>query len=161
MLQRVPHIGMERSIRDILITLVTGGGVTGGVYEIAGYLGLAGVTGLCWAVGVALALRLDHLYPAYWTGKRWADRRWRGLASGTLVFAGMIGIGPLLPVTNELRYGLGILVVGAGFVTYLMGMLAVLEQTDVETGATSSGPDEGQQSGDTVRGSRGADLEGP
>jgi len=159
--QHVPHVGMNRSTRDILIALVIGGGVTGGVYGVAGHPVLAGVTGLCWAGGVALALRINHLYPAYWTGKGWADRRWRGLASGTLVFAGMIGIGPLLPVTNELRYGLGILVVGAGFVTYLMGMLAVLERTDVETGATSSGPDEGQQSGDTVRGSRGAELEGP
>ncbi|PSP59347.1 sterol desaturase [Halobacteriales archaeon QH_7_66_36] len=102
---------MDRSIRDILMTLVTGGGVTSGVYEIAGYLSLAGVTGLCWAVGVALALRIDHLYPAYWTGEGWADRRWRGLAGGTFALAATIGVSPLLPVTNEVRFGLGTLVV--------------------------------------------------
>jgi len=67
----------------------------------------------------------------------------------------------MLPVTNELRFGLGILVVGTGFVTQLAGMLAVLERTDVETGATSSGPEEGQQSGNTTHGSRGVDVEGP
>ena len=161
MLQRVPHVGMDRSTRDILITLVVGGGVAAGVYEIAGYPSLAGVTGLCWAGGIALALRLDHLYPAYWTGEGWADRRWRGLAGGTFALAATIGVSPLLPVTNEVRFGLGTLVVGVAFVTHLAGMLAVLERTDIETGAASSGSDEGQQSGDTAHGSRGDGLEGP
>ena len=152
---------MDRSTRDILVALVIGGGVTGGVYAIAGHPVLAGVAGLCWAGAVALALHVKHLYPAYWTGEGWTDRRWSGLGNGALLLAGLIGVGPLLPVTNGLRFGLGILVLGTGFVTYMTGMLAVLERTDVETGATSSGPDEGQQSGDTTRGGRGVDLEGP
>ena len=147
---------MDRSARNILIALVVGGGITGGVYAIAGHPVLAGVTGLCWAGGVALALRVKHLYPAYWTGGRWS-----GLASGTFTLAGTIGVSPMLPVTNEVRFGLGALVIGVAFVTHLAGMLAVLERTDVETGATSSGPEEGQQSGDTPRESRGVDLEGP
>lgn len=131
---------MERTTRDTLIALLVGGGISAvGLYW--GYPSLAVVTGLCWAGGLKLTLRIGHLYPAYATGETWADKRWSMLGVGLVSLAGLIGVSPLLPISNELRLGLGFLVLGAGLAAYSTGTLAVLERVDYESSATSSNPE--------------------
>lgn len=78
---------MERTTRDTLIAFLVGGGISAvGLYW--GYPSLAVVTGLCWAGGLKLTLRIGHLYPAYATGETWADKRWSMLGVGLVSLAG-------------------------------------------------------------------------
>jgi len=126
---------MERTIRDTLIALVVGGGISGGLYWLAGHVSLAVATGLCWAIGLKLALHSRYLYPAFDVGDTWSSNRWSALAIGLINFAALLGVSPMLPISDELRLGLGFLVVGVGLVAYSAGTLAVLErvQGDSET----------------------------
>ncbi|ELZ09239.1 sterol desaturase family protein [Halovivax asiaticus JCM 14624] len=126
---------MDRSTRDTLVSIFVGGGVGAGLYWIAGYESLALVTGLCWACGLKLTLHVGHRYPAFATGESWTDKRWTGLSVGAVTGAALVGVSPLLPLSNDLRFGLGALVLGAGLVAYPAGSLAVLERVD---GATDS-----------------------
>ncbi|WP_435115005.1 hypothetical protein [Halolamina sp. C58] len=48
---------------------------------------------------------------------------------------------PALPVTEELRFGLGILVVGTGLLAYTAGSLAVLERIEDGDGASAASRD--------------------
>ncbi|MFP4590727.1 MAG: sterol desaturase [Halobacteriales archaeon] len=121
---------MERTIRDTLIALLIGGGITGGLYWLSGHISLALVTGLCWVCGLKLTLHIGYLYPAYATGDTWTDKRWTGLSVGLVTLAALIGVSPMLPLSSELRLGLGFLVIGAGLVAYSAGTLAVLERVE-------------------------------
>lgn len=129
---------MKRTIRDTLIALLIGGGISTGLYWLGGYISLALVTGLCWACGFKLTLRIGHLYPAYATEETWPDKRWTGLGVGLVTLAALIGVGPMLLVSNELRLGLGSLVMGAGLVAYSAGTIAVLERVEGESGVFPS-----------------------
>ncbi|MFB6195500.1 MAG: sterol desaturase [Haloplanus sp.] len=120
---------MERSTRDTLTTSLVGGGIGAGLYWLGGHVSLALVTGVCWACGLKLTRHIGHRYSAYATGETWADKRWTGLSAGLVTLAALVGVSPLLPISNELRLGLGALVVGAGLVAYTAGTLAVLERT--------------------------------
>ncbi|MDJ1430599.1 sterol desaturase [Halostagnicola sp. A-GB9-2] len=129
---------MDRTIRNSLISLLAGGGISGGLYWLGGYLSLALVTGLCWACGLKLTFYVGHLYPAYATGETWADKRWTGLSVGLVTLAALVGVSPVLPLVNELRLGLGFLVTGVGLVAYAAGTLAVLERVAGNSTASSS-----------------------
>lgn len=118
---------MKRSIRDALLAVPVGGGVGVGLYWLAGQALLAGVAGLCWAVGVGLTLRVRRLYPDAAGDGTWSSARWTGLGSGVLVLAALVGVSPALPISAELRLALGALVLGAGLASAATGMLAVLE----------------------------------
>ena len=133
---------MERTIRDTLVALLIGGGISGGLYWISGHISLALVTGLCWVCGLKLTLHIGYLYPAYATGDTWTDKRWTGLSVGLVILAALIGVSPMLPLSNELRLGLGFLVIGVGLVAYSAGTLAILERVegDLKT-ATPSTPE--------------------
>lgn len=133
---------MERTSRDTVSALLIGGGISGGLYWLTGYISLALVTGLCWVCGFKLTLLTGHLYPAYSTGDTWADKRWTGLSVGLVTLAALLGVSPLLPISDELRLGLGFLVLGAGLVAYSAGTLAVLERVDDDSGlATTATPE--------------------
>lgn len=135
---------MERASRDTLGALVIGGGISGGLYWLTGYISIALVTGLCWVCGLKLALHIGYLYPAYSTGDRWTDKRWTGLSVGLVTLAALLGVSPLLPISDALRLGLGFLVLGTGLVAYSAGTLAVLERIDdsseMATSATAETP---------------------
>jgi hypothetical protein len=132
---------MERTTRDTLISLLVGGGFSAGLYWLAGHISLALVTGLCWTCGLKLILHIGHLYPAYATGETWADKRWTGLGIGLVTLAALIGVSPMLPLSNELRLGLGFLVTGAGLAAYSAGTLAVLERIEDSSVSPSSNPE--------------------
>ncbi len=121
---------MDRTIRDSLVTLLVGGGISGGLYWIGGHISLALVTGLCWACGLTLTFHIGHRYPEYTTGGTWADKRWTVLSTGLVTLAALIGVSPMLPLSNELRLGLGFLVIGASLVAYSAGTLAILERVE-------------------------------
>lgn len=121
---------MDRPIQDTLISLFVGGTVSGALYLLDGHLSLAIVTGLCWACGLKLTLHIGHLYPAYATGETWADNRWTMLSVGLMTLAALIGVSPALPLSDELRLGFGLLIIGTGLVAYAAGTLAVLERVD-------------------------------
>lgn len=130
---------MRRTTRDTLAALLVGGGIGGGVYALDGTVGLALAAGACWAAGLAVTLRIGHLYPTYATGEQWTDRRWTALSAGLVSLAALVGMGATNPGTGELRLGLGVLVGGAGLVAYATGTMAVLERTtDDPTGATAN-----------------------
>lgn len=138
---------MRRTIRDTLIALPVGGGVCIGLYWVGGYLSLALVTGLCWTCGLTLTLHIKYRYPEYTQGVAWTDKRWRGLGVGLVTLAALIGVNPMLPISDELRLGLGFLVIGAGLVAYAAGTISVLEQvhgnsnTAVSASSTAYSPD--------------------
>lgn len=121
---------MDRTIRDSLVTLLVGGGISGGLYWIGGHISLALVTGLCWACGLILTFHIGHRYPEYATGGTWAAKRWTVLSTGLVTLAALIGVSPMLPLSNELRLGLGFLVIGASLVAYSAGTLAILERVE-------------------------------
>ncbi|MGQ3412098.1 sterol desaturase [Natrinema sp. LN54] len=130
---------MQRARRHTLIALLLGGGIGAGIYWLSGYASLALVAGLCWACGLGLTFRIGRLYPAYATGETWADKRWTGLSVGLVTLAALTGVSPALPISEELRLGLGFLVTGAGVVAYAAGTIAVLERVeDSSTGASSN-----------------------
>lgn len=121
---------MERAIRDSLLAILLGGGVSGGLYWLGGHLSLAVVAGLCWACGLKLTLHVGNVYPAYAAGETWADKRWTMLSVALMTLAALIGVSPSLPLSNDLRLGFGFLLVGSGFVAYAAGTLAVLERVN-------------------------------
>ena len=129
---------MKQTVRDFLVGLTVGGGLGGGLYWLSGHPILAVVTGLCWACGLKLTFSIEHRYPAYATGDTWADKRWTGLSVGLVTLAALIGVSPVLPLSDELRLGLGFLVGGAGLVAYSAGTLAVLERVERNSNVSSS-----------------------
>lgn len=129
---------MQRPIRDALIALLIGGVISTGLYWVSGQLSLALVTGICWGFGLKWTLYIGHLYPAYATGDTWADKRWTGLSAGFITLAALIGVSPMLPISNGLRFGLGLLVIGTGLVAHTAGTIAVLERVEGNSNATSS-----------------------
>lgn len=130
---------MQRSTRDALIALIIGGGISSSLYWLNGHLGLALAVGLCWGCGLAVTARLRRLYPGYATGETWDDKRWAGLNIGLVAFAALIGVSPTLPISAELRLGLGFLVIGTGLVAYATSTIAVLERIkDTSTGSSSN-----------------------
>lgn len=139
---------MERSTRDTFAALLLGGGLSGVLYWTGGYLALALVTGVCWGCGLKLTLHVGDSYPAYATGETWADERWTGLSVGLVSLAAFVGVSPTLPVSAALRFGLGILVVGAGFLAYAAGTLAVLERVADGSNATRSSAGASYPAGD-------------
>ena len=129
---------MERTVRDTLVALLVGGGLSIGLYWLGGRISLAAVTGLCWACGLKLTLHIGQSYPTYATGETWAEKRWTGLSTGLVTLAALIGVSPMLPISNELRLGLGFLIGGAALVAYSAGTLAVLERVKPDPNATSA-----------------------
>jgi hypothetical protein len=131
---------METQTRNTLLAILVGVAVGTGLFPFTGDASLAAVAAVCWAVAVTLVLRVGRLYPAFATGEDWTDKRWTGLGVGVVVLAALLGVSPTLPLSAELRLGLGVLVVGAGTAAYTAGTLAVLARSDGPP-TSSSAPD--------------------
>jgi hypothetical protein len=102
--------------------------VSGGLYWFVDDFALAAVTGLTWGSGLIITLRIARQYPSHTTGDSWRDKRWTGLSTGLITLAALVGVSPALPISPDLRLGLGLLVIGAGFVGYTAGTMAELER---------------------------------
>lgn len=90
-----------------LLAVVVGGGTyVGSVADPA----FAATVGLFWAVGVGLSARHWGLIGG--TNDGWERARWSGAFGGLVTLAVLFG-GPSLPVSNELRFGVGPFVWGS------------------------------------------------
>jgi len=103
--------------------------ISGGLYWLISDAALAAVTGLTWGSGLLITLRIARQHPSHTTGEGWRDTRWTGLSTGLITLAALVGVSPALPISPDLRLGLGFLVIGAGFVGYTAGTMTELERT--------------------------------
>ena len=103
--------------------------VSSSLYRLISDVALAAVTGLMWGGGLLITLRIARQHPSHTTGEGWRDKRWTGLSTGLITLAALIGVGPALPISPDLRLGLGFLIIGVGFVGYTAGTMAELERT--------------------------------
>ena len=66
---------MRQRPRDALVSLLVGTAVAAGLTRLGGRPGVAVATGLCWTVGVGLALVVRRRFPDHVAGKTWTDGR--------------------------------------------------------------------------------------
>ena len=111
-------------LAGILVAVV----VSSSLYWFIGDVALAAVTGLTWGSGHLITLRIARQHPSHTTGEGWRDKQWTGLSAGLITLAALIGVSPALPISPDLRLGLGFLVIGVGFVGYTAGTMAELER---------------------------------
>lgn len=112
-------------IVGFLVTLV----VSSGLYWFVGNIGLAAVTGLTWGSGLLITLRIARQYPSHTTGDTWADKRWTGVSTGLITLAALVGVNSMLPISVDLQFALGLLIIGVGIVGYTTGTMAELERS--------------------------------
>lgn len=109
-----------------------------------GYLGvdalLAAAVGTCLAVAVALLLRMRRRHPDHLTGEGWRDSRWAALSTTTVNASALLGL-LLVPVSDEYRLALAMLVILAGFVGYVAGSTAELERSSPAGGPADASRD--------------------
>jgi len=122
---------MKRSVAPFIGSLAIALTLGSGLYWLVGDVGLASVTGIVWGSGVALSIHLYRSYPSLGAEPTWERKRWVGVSSGLITLAALIGVSPTLPISAELRLGLGVLVIGTGFVGMVTASLAELERVDV------------------------------
>jgi hypothetical protein len=121
---------MNRSSVGFAGSLVVAVVVGSGLYWLVGDLALAGVTGVVWGSGLALSIHLYRSHPSLGAEPTWERKRWVGVSTGLITLAALIGVSPTLPISAELRLGLGVLVIGTGFVGLVTASLAELERFD-------------------------------
>ncbi|WP_246984477.1 sterol desaturase [Halorientalis marina] len=102
--------------------------VGGGSYWLLGFPSLALFTGLLWGASAGVLVRIYQRYPDRATGTAWRDKRWTGLGIGLVNGAGLLGVSPFLPIPNDLRLGLGLLVIGTGLLGYQTASMAEMER---------------------------------
>lgn len=112
--------------------------VTVGVGTLAcGVSYLVGTTDplLTASVGLSYAVlaRLTIAHPdvVYEEGSSaWAVGRWSGLATGFVLLVVLLGLGPTLPVEDDLRLSLQLLVFGAGWAMWVLGVAYARAKAD-------------------------------
>lgn len=109
--------------------------VAAGLFALVEDPTLAVVTGLFWAIGVGLLarhLRLEESRPAF-DGNDWSVARWSGAFGGLMTLAAVLGVSPTLPISTELRLGLGLLVVGVALASVNLGAAMMLDARRLES----------------------------
>lgn len=99
-----------------------------GCYWLVGDPVLAAVTGLVWGVGLALTARAARYQPESTGVTNWRSTRWIGLGVAGINLAALIGVSPSLPISAELRLGIGFLIIGTGLLATATATLAVVER---------------------------------
>lgn len=138
---------MARTLAHRIAALAVGGVIAGGLGWLTGVIELALVTGVCWSVGVGLALRIRRLSPRLSDGDGWADVRWTGLGIALVTLAGLLGVSPALSLSPARQFGLSMLVLGAGLAAFASGTMAELERRPDENriDAPEPGPRDADQ----------------
>ncbi|WEL21026.1 sterol desaturase [Halorhabdus sp. BNX81] len=124
--------------RELSSALVVGAVIGVGIHWLVGQILLAVVTAVTWVTAFGLTLHIRRAYPAFSSGESWADKRWTGLAVAVVTLAALIGAGPALPVSADVRFVLGLLVLGASVTAYSAGTLAVLDRVELDSNTTES-----------------------
>ena len=134
------HVAVVASAMRSSLQWMFGGSIAlsvgGACYSFVDDAIFATITGLVWGIGISLLIHADQERSFSTTGADWRIDRWIGLGSGGITMAAFLGVSPSLPISAELRFGLGVLVIGTGLLATATAMLAEAEQQD-ETGASS------------------------
>jgi len=101
-----------------------------GLYWFVGDPGVAVVTGIIWGSALALGIHQYSVDPSTPADAAWERGRWIGVGTGLMIFAAVGGVSPTLPISTELRFGLGALIVGVYLVGVMTASLAELERFD-------------------------------
>ena len=107
--------------------------VASGLFWVVGDPVLAAVTGLVWGLGLALTMRSYRHQPALTTGGSWRSNRWIGLGTGGITLAALLGVSPSLPISADLRFALGLLIIGTGLLATSTATLAEIERSESTT----------------------------
>jgi len=124
--------------RELSSALVVGAVIGVGIHWLVGQVILAVVTAVTWVTTLGLTRHIRRKYPTFSTGESWTDKRWTGVGVGVVSLAAFIGVGPALPIPVDLRFALGLLVLGASFTAYSAGTLAVLDRLDIDSNTSQS-----------------------
>jgi len=112
------------------VSLATGGAVASGVYRF-GSPDLALAAAVAASYTAVVRLTLVHPDTAYESNVPvLAVGRWSGLSTGFLLAVVVFGVAPTLPLDNDLRLGLRVLVLGAGYAMWLFGVSYAREKND-------------------------------
>lgn len=79
---------------------------------------LAAALALFYAAGTRLLIRFD---PVLAGSGRASVGKWGGAFAGLVTLAGTVGVSPSLPVSTDLRFALGLLVIGVGATAFGLG----------------------------------------
>ena len=110
--------------------------VGGASYSLVDDAIFATITGLVWGIGIALLIHADQARSLSTARADWRSGKWIGLGSGGITMAALLGVSPSLPISIDMRFGLGVLVIGTGLLATATATLAEAERQD-ETGASS------------------------
>lgn len=119
---------MDRALGHRITALLVGSAIAGGLGWLTGLLVLALVGGACWGIGTGVLLGVRRRFPRVGVGDGWTDVRWTGLAVAVVTLAALLGVPPALPLPPADRFGLSVLVLGAGLVAYASATMAELER---------------------------------
>jgi hypothetical protein len=82
---------------------------------------LTAAVAVSYALTTALALRHpDVVYER--DVPVWAVGRWSGASTAFVLAVALLGVGPTLPVSGDLRFSLQLLVLGVGFAMWIFGV---------------------------------------
>jgi len=123
---------MNRRLVHRLTGVVVVAVVAGGLSRFVGDLGLSGAAGVVCGLLAVVTLRLRRRGRSTRTGRPRDSPRWRGLTTGVITLAALVGVSPTLPVSAELRLGLALLVLATGYLGYVAGIAASAEGRGVD-----------------------------
>jgi hypothetical protein len=120
-----------------LVALTVGGAVGGGTFAaLVPDAALAACSALFWTLGVGLTLTRNRSVLLSTPGG--ARQRWSGAFGGLAALAAGLGVAPTLPVSPDLRFALGLFVIGVSLAMANVGMRMAL------TGGGERGVDDGR-----------------
>ena len=100
---------------------------------------LSAALALFYAAGVRLLIRFD---PQLAGSGRASVGKWGGAFAGLVTLAGTVGVSPSLPVSTDLRFALGLLVIGVGATAFGLGAgMAFAAVAAAEEGDRAKGTD--------------------
>jgi hypothetical protein len=121
---------MHRVLRWLVPAVV--GGLAGAVSSLVGSANplLTGSITLSYAVFARVAIAHPDIVYEEGSGV-WAVGRWSGLSGGFVLLVAFFGVGTTLPIEGGLRLSLQILLLGAGWAMWALGVAYAREKAAV------------------------------
>lgn len=118
---------MRKSVYALGLAGVTAG-VGALVFRLTESPLLSAVTGLVWAGCVVAFVFVYRRYPSSASGGEWKSSRWTGMGVLMVNTAALLGVSPFLSIDDGTRFGIQVLILGAGFGGYITGVLTEAER---------------------------------
>jgi hypothetical protein len=119
----MPRVSVQFGVSTVVAVLIVSG-----LYWLVDDILFASVTGLVWGCGLALSIHQYRTDSSISADTTWERNRWVGLGVGIINLAALVGVSPSLPISAEVRLGLGVLVIGTGLVGFAAASLAQRER---------------------------------